>query len=195
MLNKFSEGYKIFIADFSYDKVRNEFETFRIEYAGKIHKIFSDIQNQLLTIPVATVIVATNMKAVTAESICLANNAVLLGAWVFAILFVLLCINQWKTLTALSKEIDRQKKVMADDYPTISATFDDVFEWLGKRVKMQYNFLIIVIVVLIVGLGSAHYFYFRMIDAGRAEQHEAAVRASNSRDQAPKGEFKYLKIY
>lgn len=170
LFNKLSEGYKIFIADFSYDKVRNEFEAFRIDYSGKIHKIFSDIQNQLLTIPVATVIVATTMKPVTSGSIALTNFAVLLGAWVFAILFFLLCINQWKTLRGLDKEIQRQNNVTKEQYPTIASSFEDVFDWLEKRVRLQYFFLFLVICILVIGLASAHYFHYRLTDLGRTEQ-------------------------
>lgn len=186
LLNKFAEGYKIFIADFSYDKIRNEFEAFRIDYSGKIHKVFSDIQNQLLAMPVATVIVATSMKSVTSESVELANFAVLIGAWVFSILFVLLCFNQWKTLSALNSEIVRQKKVMAKEYPTIAPSFESVFEWLGKRVGTQYGFLIVVAVVLALGLGSAHYFYFKLIEVGRIEQKMAATQTPKSQLQEPK---------
>lgn len=176
LYNKFAEGYKIFIADFSYDKVRNEFEAFRVEYAGKIHKIFSDIQNQLLTIPVATVIVATTMKSVTTDSSRLTNQAVLLGAWVFAILFILLCANQWKTLSGLNREILRQQKVMKEDYPTISPTFEDIFDWLSDRVRLQFRFLTGVAAVLVIGLFSAHYFYFKMIEVGQVERQEMAAK-------------------
>lgn len=166
LFNKFSEGYKIFIADFSYDKVRNEFEAFRIDYSGKIHKVFSDIQNQLLTIPVATVIVATSMKPVTSEAIALTNLAVLLGAWVFATLFSMLCFNQWKTLSGLRKEIQRQEDVTNNEYPTIASSFSDVFEWLHIRVKLQYIFLGVVACILVIGLGSAHFFYGRLAVIG-----------------------------
>lgn len=183
LYNKFAEGYKIFIADFSYDKVRNEFEAFRVEYAGKIHKVFSDIQNQLLTIPVATVIVATTMKSVTSDSTRLANQAVLLGAWVFAILFMLLCANQWKTLSGLNREIVRQQNVMKEDYPTVSPSFEDIFDWLSDRVRLQFKFLIGVAALLIAGLISAHYFYFQMIEVGQAEKQEMKINKAESAAQ------------
>ena len=61
--DRLEKGYRLFFAaGFSYEKFRDEIESARVEYAGKIHKVFSDIQNQLLGIPVATIIVATQMK-------------------------------------------------------------------------------------------------------------------------------------
>ena len=63
LLSKFIDGYNIFVSNFSYDKVRSELEAFRVEYTAKIHKVFTDIQNQMLSIPVATVVVATQMKS------------------------------------------------------------------------------------------------------------------------------------
>ena len=62
LLKSFSEGYRLFVADFSYDKIVNQLEVAKLEEIGKIHKTFSDIQNQILGIPVATIVVATQMK-------------------------------------------------------------------------------------------------------------------------------------
>lgn len=80
-----------FTSGFSYEKVRDEVEATRIEYAGKIHKVIGDIQNQLLGIPVATIVVATQMKEATRyDSQYWINAAVVLGCWVFALLVLML---------------------------------------------------------------------------------------------------------
>ncbi|MBX9725251.1 MAG: hypothetical protein K2X81_27855, partial [Candidatus Obscuribacterales bacterium] len=80
---QFEQGYQLFAAGFSYEKVRDQVEAARVEYSGKIHKVFSDIQNQLLGIPVATIIVATQMKDVkTVGYEFWVNTAVLVGCWV-----------------------------------------------------------------------------------------------------------------
>ncbi|MCZ5662332.1 hypothetical protein O5623_28590 [Escherichia coli] len=57
------KGYKVFVSGFSYEKILDQLRVAKIEEMGKIHKVFSDIQNQILGIPVATIIVATQMKA------------------------------------------------------------------------------------------------------------------------------------
>jgi len=161
VLAKFADGYKLFIADFSYDKVRDEFESTKVEYAGKIHKVFTDIQNQLLSIPVATVIVATQMKpgAPSDQTVWITNTALLAGAWIFTVLFVMLCANQYRTLKVLDAEIKRQEDVIKKEYSSVVDMFSDVYKALHDRIKLQRRFLSAVIFILASGLFGAHVFY------------------------------------
>ena len=91
---RYEDGYNLFASGFSYERVRDQVEAARVEYTGKIHSVFSDIQNQLLSIPVATIVVATQMKDATAVGYEFwINTAVLIGCWVFAVLMVILLYN------------------------------------------------------------------------------------------------------
>ncbi len=51
VLVKFADEYKLFVADFSYDKVRDEFETTKVEYAGSLknemihHQMYATREN------------------------------------------------------------------------------------------------------------------------------------------------------
>lgn len=161
ILVKFADGYKLFVADFSYDKVRDEFETAKVEYAGKIHKVFTDIQNQLLTIPVATLVVVTQMKAgaPTDPTIWITNAALLAGAWIFAVLFAMLCANQYRTLAVLKAEVTRQEGVIGKEYASVSSMFSDVYSSLHSRITMQKRFLAAVLLILVVALSCANVFY------------------------------------
>lgn len=161
VLTKFADGYKLFIADFSYDKVRDEFETTKVEYAGKIHKVFTDIQNQLLSIPVATVIVVTQMKsgAPSDQTVWITNTALLAGAWIFAVLFLMLCANQYRTLKVLDAEIRRQENVIKKEYSALVDMFSDVYKSLHERIKLQRWFLGGVLFILALGLCGANIFY------------------------------------
>lgn len=81
----------------------------KIEEMGKIHKVFSDIQNQILGIPVATIIVATQMKQANGwDSQALINTAVVLGALFFTIMILFVLFNQWQTLTAINDELNHK---------------------------------------------------------------------------------------
>jgi hypothetical protein len=159
---KFTEGYKLFVADFSYDKVKDELESTKIEYMSKIHKVFSDIQSQLLGIPVATVIVATQMKKVEDAFSLYVNTAVLIGSYVFCGLFFLLCWNQWKTLDVLAAEIRRQRDVMKKDYAAVAATFANIFSGLNKRLGQQKKILLTVSLIVLMGLLIANIFFFML---------------------------------
>ena len=162
---RYDLGYKIYASGFSYEKLKDTVEAARVEYAGKIHKVFSDIQNQVLGIPVATIIVATQMKSPVAPAAgfgqeFFVNTAVLFGCWVFAILTGLLMRNQRHTLDVLSQEIARQKKQLEQEYEAVAGTFQQAFEFLAKRAKTQRRALRTMDIVVAFGLGLSHVVYF-----------------------------------
>ncbi len=157
----YEQGYKLYAAGFSYEKLKDTVETARVEYVAKIHKVFSDIQNQLLGIPVATIVVATQMKfAGGVGTEFFVNTAVLLGCWVFAVITILLLRNQAHTLKVISDEIARQQRVLVKDYPSIASTFDEPFAFLKKRTRAQRVVLLSMDAVVVVGLCLSHVVYF-----------------------------------
>lgn len=157
LLHRFEAAYKLYLAGFSYDKIRDQLESARIEYTSKIHKVVTDIQNQILSIPVATVIVATQMKEAKAVGYDFwVNMAVLMGCWIFAILMVLLLYNQKHTLSVVGKEIGRQKEQLIKEYSSIAGRFQDVFDFLDQRIRHQKWVLRIITCVVVLGLFLAH---------------------------------------
>lgn len=162
VMDKLRDGYKLFVSNFSYEKIRDDVENAKIEYAGKIHKVFSDIQNQILGIPVATVIVATQMKvSIEGEDVFWINTAILSGCWIFVALVSILLFNQVNTLNVLSGEVLRQKQKMKKDHAAVAGKFDDVFSFLGKRVFHQKIAIYTVASVLVIGLILTHLIYFK----------------------------------
>ncbi|MFL9966597.1 hypothetical protein PQR02_37670 [Paraburkholderia sediminicola] len=182
-----SDGYKLFIADFSYDKVRDATEAAKVEYAGKIHKAFSDIQTQILGIPVATIVVASQMK--DAKDIGYefwVNTAVLVGCWVFAILVTFVLWNQTHTLAVLDAEIERQKELIKKQYKDIASQFVGVFKFLRRRLCLQRWALRAVGFVLFVGLILAHVIYFKLTVPAQAWLPNGTHTAtSNVTDKPP----------
>lgn len=161
-LNKsFAEGYRLFVADFSYDKIVNQLEVAKLEEIGKIHKTFSDIQNQILGIPVATIIVATQMKSASSIGYEFwVNTAVLVGCWVFAILSIFVLVNQLHTLNAIGDEIARKKNQMLSDYKSVADLITKSFPFLETRLSAQRWAFYVVGSILIIGLILSHIVYF-----------------------------------
>ena len=144
--------YAVFLSAFSYEKVRDEIESLKIEYATKIHKVLSEIQGQLLGIPAATVIVATQMKTATEFGpIFITNLAVLVGAGVFGLFLWLLVKNQTHTLGVIQAEISRQKRKLHTELLDVASQFDSVFSMLDTRVIHQQRALYLVKIVLFIG--------------------------------------------
>lgn len=165
---RYEDGYKLFASGFSYEKVRDEIESTRIEYAGKLHKVFSDIQNQLLSIPIATVIVATQMKSAKEVGYeYWVNSAVLTGCWVFAVLMIFLLYNQWHTLDVIGTEIQRQKRQLQKEYASVASTFSETFTYLRRRSITQYCLLTAVGAIVGVGLFLAHFVFIKLTTPAR----------------------------
>jgi hypothetical protein len=160
---RFEKGYKLFAAGFSYEKIRDEIEAARIEYSGKIHKVFSDIQNQLLGIPVATIIVATQMKESSkVDGNFWTSTAVLLGSLVFTILMHFLLRNQRQTLEVIGIEIKRQKDKLAKEHAAIATNFEDTFKSLDTRYAGQRRILYAVDGVVSFGFALALFFFYSL---------------------------------
>lgn len=154
LANEVEKGYRLFTSSFSYSKIRNEVETARLDFVGKIHKTIVDIQGQLLGIPVATIVVVSQLKKVPAS--CglefWTNLGVLIGAIVFAVMLGIAGLNQWKTLNVIAKEVKRQSTRLSDDFALIADQFSDVFDDLHARIKWHRAALLVVGGVLSLGV-------------------------------------------
>ncbi len=150
------KGYRLFVSSFSYSKIRKEIETARLDYVGKIHRTLVDIQGQLLGIPVATIVVASQLK--TPEGCGLAfwtNAAVILGAWIFVGLLLLAVLNQQHTLAAIGKEIEGQRGRLDRDHAAVRDDFVGMFDDLDGRLAWHRWVLRIVLAVALLGAGIA----------------------------------------
>lgn len=160
------QGYRLFASSFSYTKIRGEVEAAKVDYVAKIHKTLIDIQGQLLGIPVATIIVASQLKASKTCGVELWTNvAVLAGAWVFLALLLIAIVNQWVTLSAIDEDIGGQKKRLERDYSAISAQFLTIFESLTRRVRWHRMALIGIGIVAAAGALFATYAYSHLTKA------------------------------
>lgn len=153
LLERVQRGYRLFASSFSYEKIRNEVEEARVKYTAKIHDVLSAIQNQMLGIPVATIVVATQIKSTEVmDAIFWGNLSVVVGCWIFVILADTLIRNQAKTLDVLSDEIERQNSVLHKQYSDCAELMEDVFNSLNDRVERQRLNLRWVRFVLAVGV-------------------------------------------
>lgn len=161
LVKRFDDGYRLFAAEFSYEKIRDQLEASRLEEMAKIHKTFSDIQNQILSIPVATLVVATQLKQAQAWDIAFwVNTAILIGVWIFAVLTHFVLRNQLHTLEVIGEDIQRKKaKVQAEKYADVQDIVGNTFPLLDKRLATQRCAFRAVRWIVVVGLILAHVMY------------------------------------
>ena len=158
--NTLEHDYAVFASSFSYEKLRNDIENSKLEEQVKIHKVITDIQNQILGIPVATVIIATQFK--TQKSVdwnhiyqFAVNTGITIGVLIFTLFMVYLLINQKQSLIGIETEITRKDKHFKDESPIVysqivKSTNKSPFEDLFERIKTQTYILWIIGVISLI---------------------------------------------
>lgn len=153
LVTSIEADYRLFVSSFSYDKIRTDIENASLDFVTRIHKTFVDIQGQLLGVPIATIVVASQFKsAITCGVEAWTNLAVLAGAWIFVIFLSVSIVNQLFTLNAIMSEVKRQRARLEGDFAAISDKFVGSFTSLVSRIRW-YRFLFLVIGV--IGIGGA----------------------------------------
>jgi hypothetical protein len=165
LLTSLDDGYRLFVSSFSYDKIRTDIENANLDFLTRIHKTFVDIQGQLLGIPIATIVVASQLKsAMTCGVEAWTNLAVLAGAWIFVIFLSVSIVNQFFTLNAIASEVRRQRARLEGDFAAISNKFVGTFTSLVRRI-WWYRLVFVVIGALGVGGAAFATFAFRSLTA------------------------------
>lgn len=149
-------NYAMYAGEFSFEKIKAEVEKDNLDSTLKLNKTLSEIQNQLLAMPVALVLVGGQMIPDTGLSI--KNCVIWLGAFVFGILMMLLIRNQLHAIDAITEEV-RLRKIKVDAQPEgMAGKFKSGFDDLEQRAKTQTGTLrglrigVVVSVLLATGL-------------------------------------------
>lgn len=167
LCDRVEKGYRLFVSSFSYSKVKKEIETARLDYVGKIHRTITEIQGQLLGIPVATIVVATQLKQPTRCDVAFwTNTAVLLGAWIFIGLLWLAVRNQRHTLDTISLEMRAQRERLDREEAALRADFVGIYDDLDKRVDWHRMVLFIVGLAALAGAVLATVAYLNLTPRG-----------------------------
>lgn len=187
-------NYAMYAAEFSFEKIKAEVEKDNLDSTLKLNKTLSEIQNQLLAMPVALVLVGSQMTPDT--SLGIKNVVIWLGACVFAGLMIMLIRNQRHAIDAITEEI-RLRKVKVDAQPDgMGGKFKGGFDELQKRAKTQKRTLRILLgfVFLSILLATSLLFWYSIPDlhktpvAGTPSQPERAVTVVNSHPSTAGGE-------
>lgn len=148
---KFLDNYKLYVSDFSFDKIYKEISDKKLEYILKINKNLSEIQNQLLTVPLAALLVGSQMTSGSNVK----NLTIYLSAIIFAFFISLLLRNQRRSLDAINQEIISQKEQLKYEHQALDDRFDHIFSDLSdryvkhRRILTYIDFAVSFIVVVI----------------------------------------------
>lgn len=137
--NAVKNSYDLYVSEFSFHKIKAEVEKEKLDLTTKLNKVFSDIQNQLLAIPVALILAGGQIES--SHDWTLKNILIWLGAFVFMLLMSMLIRNQQHTLDAVKQEIDQQWLDMNGRHQAVAHRFQDAYSQLEKRYLHQHKLL------------------------------------------------------
>ena len=139
LVDQVVSSYQLYVSEFSFQKVKAEIEKEKLEFTTKLNKVFSDIQNQLLAVPAALILIGGQMENGGVWSI--KNLLIWSGAMVFALLMNLLINNQRHTLRAIKLEIDQQWELIQGKHRTVAEQFKSNYRQLDDRYLHQHRLL------------------------------------------------------
>lgn len=148
---KVRASYQLYVAEFSFQKVKEEVEKEKLDAMLKLNKVFSDIQSQLLAVPVALLLVGGQM--VNSGRWSSKNVLIWLAALIFAALMDLLIRNQRHTLRAVKQEIDQQRQQLETKYQDVAPRFKDIYGEIWDRHKHQQRLITVVDALVAIFLG------------------------------------------
>lgn len=153
-------GYNLFSTDFTYEKAKEEVHTFKLETTSRLHKVISEIQTQLLGIPVATFIALSQIKKTNSLDAQFAINTVILfGAIIFCLLLAGLLLNQKLTLDTIEADVKRQRGIFHKRFESTPEAYESVFRGICSRLTFQVGaiFLVSVLTVLVMVISFVFY--------------------------------------
>lgn len=118
----FENNYKLYLHNFSWEKLRGEIEKEKFELSKKISAAVSEIQTKLVAIPAAFILTATQI--VDSDG-WIKNVLILVGTVVFSVLLEFLLNNQRRYLNNINKECDAVQNRLVREYPTIVSIAED----------------------------------------------------------------------
>lgn len=126
-------AYILYTTDFSFEKLRSEVDKQNLDDMIRLNKTLSEIQNQLLAIPAAMLLVGSSVKPDVLGS----NIAVLIGVVIFSWIMVKLVQNQMNSVEAILAEVDFRKQKISTQPESIAEKLLPQFEKLIVRAGRQ----------------------------------------------------------
>lgn len=148
-------NYELYVSEFSFEKIKNQVEKEKFEFILKMNKVFSEIQNQLLAIPAALLLVGSQMSVTSGLST--KNFIIWIGALVFALFISLLIRNQRNTLKAIKLEFDSQWLEIKKKHQRVEERLSEHYEQIINRWYTQKFMLSLISIVTSLSVAASTY--------------------------------------
>lgn len=135
--NTYVDNYKLFVSGFSFEKMREDIENRKLDFVIRVNKVFTDIQDKLLAIPLAAILAVTSTKEINAPIDYITNIVVLLAVILFGSFMALLIRNQSHTLQSIKDEYSSKQRSYQNQAPSVFKDFEESFRQLDRRHDQQ----------------------------------------------------------
>lgn len=127
--------YDLYASDYSFDKVREEFERRKLDFIVKLNSAGSDAMNKLIAIPVGQGLLASQMK--TAQEHGLSNLALLMASLIFAVIAAMLLVNYVLTLRQIRSDLWTEKRLLEEKAAPVAKKLKPMISELDDRIGLH----------------------------------------------------------
>jgi hypothetical protein len=142
-VTRFEIAFHSYVTDYSFDKLRREFEEKRTEYIQKVNNTFQDIASKLVVLPAPLWLALTQAKSISDKTgmdyIQLYKNItiIILTLVVSLLLFVMIC-GQFKVLESIKKEYSNLFTRLKTEFPDVKLDEQNELKSLSARHEVVY---------------------------------------------------------
>ncbi|WP_224992657.1 hypothetical protein [Acinetobacter pittii] len=152
----------LYMSKFSYEEVKDQVERDKVDFIVRLNKVFSDIQTQLIGVPVSVILAADKLKIGDAANsdpnkllgFSMSNLLVIGAIGFYAIVISMLIRNQNNSLQALHEEIKFHKQRFETKHKGLAQKFEKSFTQLESRYSHQKRMLFWIDALVSLAFGS-----------------------------------------
>lgn len=169
LCNYINDELDLYMSNFSYEAIKKEVEKDKVDFTVRLNKVFSDIQAQLIGVPVSVILAANGMNLLKTQdtqnnllifSIDSKNLLIFAGILFYAFMLTMLIRNQQNTLDALKDEINSHQKLLEAKHKAIADKFKNSFNQINKRYLHQKTMLLWVDIAVSLAFGLVFLLFF-----------------------------------
>lgn len=150
---RLNENYHLFVSEFSFDNVRQEYEESKRRYLTDLNSVFSSVQSKMIGIPISLAVASLKMSTIINETTFWTNVLLLVSIIIYSAMMFMLIKNQKHTLTAIRKEYESQMNRFKHQYAEQYDEIEEIHENLNERHKFQnssLNWFYVMTTILII---------------------------------------------
>lgn len=162
--SRLTTEYTAFVKEFSLDAITDELAARKSEYINRANGAVAAIQNELLAIPVSTIVVGTQITR--GEGWDLSNLVIFVSFLTFFVFLMILVHNQWLSLDAIADEVEHHSGQLRAKYASLGQTIAKGFDTVQKRISHQRRVLrtVVAIATAALAFSAGRYAYsFRYV--------------------------------